>query len=281
MDLIDIVERSTPPAPWADGEKIPWHEPAFSRRMLAEHLSQEHGLASRRSRTIEQHVGWIHRALLREAPASVLDVGCGPGLYTSRLARLGHVCTGIDIAPASIEYAREQAAAASLDCRYVLGDARSAEFGQGYELAMFLFGEINVFRREEALAVLRRMRAALSPGGRLLLEPHTVEAVQRAGRTGDGFSTHESGLFSDHPYLELQESAWDEATRTATTRWWIVDAATAAVSRHAQTVQAYDEAAYARLLADAGFDDVRFHPSLTGGKLAGEDDFFAITAQPG
>lgn len=281
MDLIDIVGRSTPPEPWADGEKIPWHEPAFSRRMLAEHLSQEHGLASRRSRTIEQHVGWIHATLLLEKPEPILDVGCGPGLYTSRLARLGHACTGIDISPASIGYAQEQAAAASLDCRYVHGDARSAELGTGYELAMFLFGEINVFRREEALSVLRRMRAALAPGGRLLLEPHTVEAVQRAGHAEDGFTTHETGLFSDHPYLQLQESAWDEATRTTAMRWWIVDAATAQVTRHAQTVQAYDEAGYEQLLVDAGFDDVRFHPSLTGDDRIGEDDFFAITAQLG
>lgn len=29
-------------------------------------------------------------------PTRILDLGCGPGLYTSRLARLGHCCVGID-----------------------------------------------------------------------------------------------------------------------------------------------------------------------------------------
>src|SRR4051812_31221494 len=39
----------------------------------------------------------------------VLDLGCGPGLWALELApQVGHV-TGIDIAPAFIEYANEQA----------------------------------------------------------------------------------------------------------------------------------------------------------------------------
>lgn len=281
MDLIDVVRRTSPPKPWADGEKIPWHEPAFSRRMLAEHLSQDHDLASRRDRTIQEHVRWIHEALLQGEPRPILDIGCGPGLYTSRLARLGHACVGVDFSPASIEYAREQDAAATLGCRYVLGDARSADLGGGHELAMFLFGEINVFRREDAVALLRRMRTALAPGGWLLLEPHAYDTVEHAGLAGARFSTHEEGLFSDHPYLQLEESAWDEATRTATTRWWIVDTATAEVTRHAQTVQAYDEEEYERLLDDAGFDDVCFHPSLTGRNRIGDDGLLAITARRG
>ena len=58
------------------------------------------------------------------------------------------------------------------------------------------------------------------------------------------FSTHEAGLFSDDPHLVLEESAWNEDTRTSTTRWWVVDAKTARVERHAQTVQAYDDEGY-------------------------------------
>ena len=279
MDLMDIVRRASPPAPWAEGEKIPWHEPAFSTRMLAEHLSQQHDLASRREETIDRHVAWIHDAVLEGQPTRILDVGCGPGLYTSRLARLGHVCTGVDISPASIEHARESAAALSLDCRYVLGDVREADLDTGYGLAMLLFGEINVFRPEDARALLRKTRDALEPRGRLLLEPHTSEVVERAGRASAGFSTHESGLFSDEPYLQLEESFWDHATQTATTRWWIVEARSAEVTRHAQTVQAYDGDGYRQLLEEAGFADVRFHPSLTGADATGEDGLFAISAR--
>jgi predicted TPR repeat methyltransferase len=44
--------------------------------------------------------------VLQSEPQRILDLGCGPGLYTQRLASLGHTCVGIDISPASIAYAR-------------------------------------------------------------------------------------------------------------------------------------------------------------------------------
>ena len=67
--------------------------------------------------------------LLANCPCKILDLGCGPGLYASRLARLGHRVTGIDFSPASIRYARQQAEKAGLSCTYIELDLRSLEYG--------------------------------------------------------------------------------------------------------------------------------------------------------
>ena len=45
--LWQIYQRSQPPVPWRDGNNLPWDDPAFSERMLKEHLDQSHGAASR------------------------------------------------------------------------------------------------------------------------------------------------------------------------------------------------------------------------------------------
>lgn len=76
MNLNEIVQRTTPPIPWAEGEKIPWNEPGFTQRMLREHLSQAHDAASRRLSKIDDHVAWIHADLLAGRPARVLGLGC-------------------------------------------------------------------------------------------------------------------------------------------------------------------------------------------------------------
>src|SRR5262245_31713047 len=110
MQLADLWQRATPPEPWHEGDNIPWNGAAFSGGTLAEHLSQTHGAASRRSATIDRQVTWIHRTLLGGRPTTILDLGCGPGLYTSRLARVGHSCVGIDFSPAALAYARAIAA---------------------------------------------------------------------------------------------------------------------------------------------------------------------------
>lgn len=111
--------------------------------MLAEHLAQEHDMASRRLEWIDRQVEWIHRKLLAGRIARILDLGCGPGFYSHRLAALGHRCCGIGFGPASIAFARQQSPCQSR-CEFDLGGIRRTEFGGPYDLAMILFGEMNV-----------------------------------------------------------------------------------------------------------------------------------------
>lgn len=279
MLLADLVARSQPPAPWAEGDNIPWNEPAFSARMLREHLSQDHDAASRRSTVIDRHVEWIHDRLLGRRPAAILDLGCGPGLYSGRLARRGHTCVGIDFSPASIDYARAAAAAEGLSCRYELADLRAAEFGSGYDLAMCLYGEVNVFRPAHAAELLSKARAALAPGGQLVLEAHTAAEIERIGTQPPRWYTAAQGLFGDEPHLVLLEYFWHAPERAATIRYFVVDLASAGLTRYAQSMQAYDDAGYRDLLASCGFGDVAFAPALTGADESEQPGLYVITAR--
>jgi len=279
MQLADLWQRAIPPAPWHEGDNIPWNDPAFSARMLDEHLSQVHDAASRRGSTIDRQVDWIHQTLLRARPIAILDLGCGPGLYTSRLARLGHSCVGIDFSPAAIAYARATADEQQLDCRYLLEDLRSAIFGSGFGLAMCVFGEINVFARDQASALLRKAYDALAGGGLLLLEAHTYAAVQQIGERAPKWFTAESGLFAATPSLCLVEHFWHTEANAATTRYYVVELATSALTHYAQSFQAYTQMEYAELLRACGFSNVAFTPSLTGAPEPDQPDMLVVTAR--
>ena len=260
--LQELVDRDREPEPWAEGEKIPWHEPGFSARMLAEHLSQAHDLASRRSVVIDRQVAWIHRQVLQDRPSRVLDLGCGPGFYAARLAALGHTCVGIDYGPAAVAHARR--ASEGLACRYAQEDVRTAEYPAGQDLVMVLFGELNVFPPHQAKAVLHRARAALAPGGAVLVEVSTYQAVRSAGLRPRSWYSAPSGLFSARPHLCLQESFWHADLGVATERWYVIDTETSQVTRHAASTQAYTDEEYGKLLQLAGFRDVAAYPSLEG-----------------
>jgi len=279
LTLIDLVERERQPEPWSEGEHIPWNEPGFSRRMLKEHLSQEHDAASRRQAGIDRHVDWIHTALLERQSSRILDLGCGPGLYAARLARLGHVCRGIDFSPASIEYARESCRTDGLACEFVLEDIRQAQYGEGYDLAMLIFGEFNIFRPSDAVHILANIYRALAPGGLLLLEPHTYAAVQKSGYQPSTWYSSLSGLFSPEPHLVLEESSWDADRQTATTRFFILDAGSGRLCRYAQSFQAYTNEQYRSLVEGCGFGEAVFYPSLTGHEDESQKDFFALVAR--
>jgi 2-polyprenyl-3-methyl-5-hydroxy-6-metoxy-1,4-benzoquinol methylase len=279
VQIIDIIKRVTEPAPWSEGDKIPWHEPEFSERMLREHLSQDHDLASRRLEIVDRHVQWIHNHVLDRKSARILDLGCGPGFYASRLARFGHSCVGIDFSPASIRHATEQAAQEQLSCAYIHEDIREADFGAGYDLVMFLYGELNVFRPTDAATILKKAYAALCPGGTLLLEPHRFAAVERAGTRKRAWHTAEASLFSEKPHLWLQEDSWNQTAGTATTRWFVIDAVTGQVHQLTQTMQAYTDDEYRRMLAEAGFDEVELLPSLGDSDGSFRDNLMVIVAK--
>ena len=279
MQLFDLIDRSPVPIPWEEGDNIPWHEPEFSARMLREHLSQSHDAASRRFEKIDRQVAWIHTHLLNEQPAHILDLGCGPGLYAERLARLGHSCTGIDYSPASIVYARDTARQANLPCAYVCQDIRQAEYGTEFGLAMLLYGEFNVFRPADARMILGKARQALKADGWLLLEPHTFSTIQKIGQRPSTWYTSHGGLFSSQPHLVLEESYWDAEHNAATIRYFVVDAATGQVTRHAQSLQAYTDEEYRSLLGNCGFAEVEFFPSLGRVHTDSTSELIAITAR--
>lgn len=264
MNLLQLVERSRAPIPWDEGDNIPWNEPGFSQRMLQEHLSQTHDAASRRSAIIDNQVDWIHRQVLRSRRSQILDLGCGPGLYTSRFAKLGHTVRGIDFGPASIAYAQEH-----FDGEYVLSDVREADYRSDNDLVMMIYGEINVFRRSDAVHILTKAKDSLAEGGRVLLEPQVPESLRAEGHQPRIWKSYQSGLFSDRPHILLEESFWSEQHLAATMRYWVVDAETAAVTRFAQSKQHYFAGDYRKLLDDAGLRVDFTAPSLDGSATTG------------
>jgi 2-polyprenyl-3-methyl-5-hydroxy-6-metoxy-1,4-benzoquinol methylase len=267
MTILDLIHRPLPPTAWTEGDNIPWSDPDFSRRMLREHLDQAHNLASRTFAIIDRQVDWIHSGILARRSTRILELACGPGLYLERLARLGHDCEGIDYAHAAIEHARETARRGHLRCTYRQEDIRTAPFGTRFGLVMLVYGQLNVFRREEARAILMRASEALEPGGVLLLEPQRFQTVERTGRSGTSWytSAEGEGLFSEAPHLCLSEAFWDPVGRTATQRFHIVRAVDGVTASHALSTEAYEDSEYLELLQQAGFEEIRFHPSLVGG----------------
>lgn len=195
---------------FTNDRKIPWHESEFSRRMLALHLSQGHDLASRRNELITRQCKWLEK-FAAKSKVRILDLGCGPGLYSNHLCKDGHQLTGIDFSPASIEYARTNAPAINPP-KFILRDLREGEYGSGYDLALFLYAEYNAFSADDAALILRHIHEALAPEAPLLLEIQNQSSVKAAASNPASNDHLETGLFSDQPHTLTTKSAWDESS---------------------------------------------------------------------
>lgn len=254
MDISTLIFSSGRPQLSADEHKIPWDDPAFSQRMLENHLSQDHDWASRRQNVIEQQVAWIARQI--PAGARILDLGCGPGFYTRRLAERGFRCTGVDFSPASIEWARQQAQNAGLKIDYIHQDIRTYNPELPFDFIMMTFGELNVFSATDAQTLIRRCARWLVPGGRLLAEVHTFDEVKRQGTAPASWQRCPHGLFLEVPHLLLTENAWDEEAKTSSTQFWAIDES-GCTTRFGSVMTAWLDDEYPRLFSNAGLTVVQ------------------------
>lgn len=249
MDISTLISSSRHIQLSAEESKIPWDEPAFSQRMLANHLSQDHDWASRRQEVIEQQVEWIASQL--PPGARILDLGCGPGFYTHRLAERGFHCTGVDFSPASVNWARQQAQNAGLNIDYVQQDIRAYWPDKPFDFIMMTFGELNVFSTADARSLVSRCALWLEPGGRLLTEVHTFDEVKRQGMAEPSWQRCPDGLFLGVPHLLLTEHSWDEEAQTSSTQFWAIEA-NGHTTRFGSQMTAWRDDEYVSLLGNVG-----------------------------
>ncbi len=106
-----------------------------------------------------------HRLILNAVPAEagqVLDVGCGEGMLARRLRRLVPNVVGIDLDQPSIDMAKDQSPADSIDYRQ--GDFLTYPFSpESFDVVT----SVATLHHMDAAAALTRMRKLLPPGGTL------------------------------------------------------------------------------------------------------------------
>jgi SAM-dependent methyltransferase len=113
------------------------------------------------------------------AGTEVLDVGCGTGVVAITAARQGAKVKAIDLTPALLERARENAAIAEVDVEWREADAEELPFeNEEFDIVLSQFAHIFAPRPEVAL---KEMLRVLRPGGTIAFSTWPPESL--VGRT--------------------------------------------------------------------------------------------------
>jgi ubiquinone/menaquinone biosynthesis C-methylase UbiE len=252
-----IYRRADPPLPWERGGTLPWNDPRFSERMLAEHLDQSHGAASRTAAERSRQLSWFWEKLGLKAGDHVLDFTCGPGLYAVELAKRGCLVTGVDFSPASIAYARALAEKSGVEniSQFVEQDVREVALPRSsYDAALLIYGQLAVFPREEAFALLSKIAGSLKPGARLVVELLNQDRVDKQASTW--WFTDDQGLWGETPFLHLGERYWLDEQQTSVERYFIIDLESHEMLEVSLCDQTYRVQEVVELLERAGFSQV-------------------------
>jgi SAM-dependent methyltransferase len=112
------------------------------------------------------------RRWLRVRPgSSVLDVGCGVGRWSRRLAARGAYVTGVDLSPTMIAEARRRAAEEGVAdlCRFEAQDLSELDARAKFDLVLGVTVLQHILDPAALAAAVARMTAHLAPGGRMVL----------------------------------------------------------------------------------------------------------------
>ncbi len=259
MILVDIVNREAIPRAWGEGDYLPWENEHFSRTVLEWRLNGSVTEFSRPLEAIEKRVEYIHSEILKGKPRRILEIGCGPGLYTNALARLGHECVGYDPSIADIGYAGEVSGKDGLNASHHQQDLYSVQYGDGFGCVMFNSGSFSMFNPMDSYEILGKAWRALDEGGIMIIEPLTYEALENAGSEKPSWESVKDGCFSPQPYICLCENIWNSANETLSKRWYVVDTGSADVRLIVQCYQAYPAKQLKKLFAKRHFINVKEH----------------------
>jgi SAM-dependent methyltransferase len=131
-------------------------------------LAEEEALSAAQTRP---EVDFVERVLELKPGSRVLDLCCGHGRHALEMARRGYQVTGVDLSARALGRARRSAREAGLNVRWQRCDMREIAFEGEFDAVINMFTSFGYLESEdEDRRVLERVRAALQPGGRSLID---------------------------------------------------------------------------------------------------------------
>ncbi|MTI15643.1 class I SAM-dependent methyltransferase [Rhodobacteraceae bacterium RKSG542] len=151
-----------------------WADDYRSKQMLAFHLNEGIDVSSRNMEFINRSATWIGEHFDLGEGKSLCDFGCGPGLYTTRLAKTGAKVTGLDFSANSLAYAREQAQLAQLPINYVQTNYLEFQSQEQFDLITMIMCDFCALSPAQRKVLLAKFRECLKDDGAILLDVYSM-----------------------------------------------------------------------------------------------------------
>lgn len=223
MKLTDIILLSKKPAVYEEGTSFMWTDEHISKQLLEIHLNPDIDLGSRRKSTIFKTADWILESQSEKGKIKILDLGCGPGLYSEIFSKKGHSVIGVDISKNSVDYARKSAQENGLDIDYKNSSYLNIDFEEEkFDLVLFIYTDFCVLMPEEREYLLKLVYRILKKGGMFIfdvLKDNNLE--QRIARKN--WEVADRGFWKETPYIALSESFLYENIKVILFQYIIID----------------------------------------------------------
>ena len=274
----ELEEINSRPAPFQFyTAKELWTNEHTSKKMLEYHLNESLDLSSRNKDFIDRSLKWIVSYFGIDANTIAADFGCGPGLYTTRLAEKNAHVTGIDFSERSIRYAKETAAQKGLNIDYVCRDYLEFETEKRYDLITMIMCDFCALSPMQRKKMLDKFYRFLDVGGSVLLDVYSLKAFEQR----EEVSTYEymqlDGFWSSGNYYGFLNTFKYDEEKVILDKYTIIEEA------RTQTVynwlQYFSPESLRKEFEESGFNIEEYYSDVAGMAFSPESVEFAIIAK--
>jgi SAM-dependent methyltransferase len=207
---------------------------------------------------------------------SIIDFGCGPGLYASLLAERGAAVTGVDFSRRSLEYARKVASEKGLSINYVCQNYLDFETDEKFDLAMMIMCDYCALSPEQRSAMVGKFYELLRPGGRVLLDVYSLNAFRHRDEAVAYERNQLDGFWSSEDYYAFLNTFKYDDEKVILDKYTIVEEAREKVVYN--WLQYFSAESLQKEFEDHGFEIEGFYCNVAGSAFDPESDEFAIIA---
>ena len=259
METNKIIKHAVKPALYEKGTAVMWTDEHISKQLLEIHLHPDIDLASRKKATIEKTINWIFTQV-EAKELKILDLGCGPGLYTQQIAQKGHKVTGVDFSKNSIDYAKKQAKVNKLEIEYIKKNYLDLDLPENkFDLVMMIYTDLGVLLPEERFQLLGKIEKALKPGGTFIFDVLNDRDLDKKV-SPKNWEASVQGFWRNTPYLTLSESFFYELEKVILNQHIVAEDEKTSVYRFWTHYFSHDD--LKRLLKPFDFTGIEFYENV-------------------
>lgn len=197
-ELREINSRPTPFQFYTADEL--WANEHTSKQMLEYHLNEAIDVSSRNKGFIERSTEWIVSYFEIDDKTTIADFGCGPGLYTTRLAEQGADVTGIDFSENSLKYAKRTAEQKGLKINYAHTNYLDFETTQRFDLITMIMCDFCALSPEQRKIMLSKFTSLLKSSGAVLLDVYSLNGFNQQEESATYELNQLNGFWSPEDY---------------------------------------------------------------------------------
>lgn len=254
-----------------------WTDEHTSKQMLSFHLNGEIDVSSRNASFVEQSLEWLVSRFNVGAATRIADFGCGPGLYSTRLARYDAEVTGIDFSERSIQYAQNVADKEGLSVRYVKQDYLEFDTDDRFHIVLMIMCDFCALSPIQRKQVLGKFQKILEPGGSVLLDVYSLTAFEQREETAIYEVNLLNGFWSPNSYYGFLNTFKYNTERVLLDKYTIIEADRTRVVYN--WLQCFSPEALEREFVESGFVVEDFYSDVAGSPYNPETTEFAVVAR--